>query len=235
LLRILIFGCLLVALAGVPGAFLQADTIQLPHGAELTVDFAMPGFDPNDPAALFPTTIGLDLAGSVPSGSATSTIPGSSQLYYSGFQLQVSLESTAGTVALPLFDADSWRLGLGTGTLVADATGGNTWMSSAEVAVSLNASEAIFSATGTAEFVIQNVGDAITIGLGPGYSLSNAILAPLTSDNGGVQSAGYLTGMSMTQDAISPSQISLVPEPAVLGLAAGGGLLLLLARRRLRR
>ncbi len=123
----------------------------------------------------------------MPAGSATAAIPGSSQSYYSGIMLQASLESIDGSVSLPLFDADAWRLGLATGTLVADSMGNNTAIASAEVAVSLNESEAIFGATGQAEFVIQNTGNTnFTIGLGPGYSLANAVLAPLTADNGGV-------------------------------------------------
>src|SRR5277367_1920692 len=164
LLRTLIYYCLLVATFGSRISALRADTIHLAHGAELTVDFAMPGFNPSNPGAPLPTTIGLDIVGSVPSGSTTGQIPGSSQDYYSGILLQASVESTDGSVSLPLFDADSWRLGLATGTLVADSTGSDRFMASALVAVSLNASEAIFGTTGQAQFVIQNLGGAITIG-----------------------------------------------------------------------
>ncbi len=227
LLRSLSFCCVLTAALGLPA---RADVIQLTQGSELTIDFAMPGFNPNNPGALFPTTIGLELVGSVPSGSAVAPIPGSSQSYFTGVLAQASLESSDGTVSLPLFDADSWRLGLSTGSLVADSTGGGAFIISAQVAVSLNASEAIFGTTGQAEFVIQNLGNAFTIGLGPGYSLSNAILAPLTANNGSVATAGYLQSTEMT----SPSNLAAVPEPAALGATTVGAAFLFWLRRRLK-
>jgi hypothetical protein len=142
---------------------LHAGTIQLAPASQLTVDFAIPGFSPGNPGALSPTTIGLELVGTVPLGTPTAQIPGSSQNYYSGILLNASLKSLDGAVSLPLFDADAWRLGLATGNLVAESTGvdadGNpTAVIFAEVAVSLNASEAIFGTSGEAEFVIQNLG-----------------------------------------------------------------------------
>jgi hypothetical protein len=232
LLRSLIYCCLLAATFGSPISALRADTIQLAHGAELTVDFAIPGYNASDPGALLPTTIGLDIVGSVPTGSTTEQIPGSSQDYYSGILLQASVESTDGLVSLPLFDADSWRLGMATGTLVADSTGSDRFMASAQVAVSLNASEAIFGTTGQAQFVIQNLGSAITIGLGPGYSLSNAILAPLTANNGSVETAGYLQGMQMSPQFTPLDSSVSVPEPAAFGVAATAGAVLFWLRRR---
>lgn len=230
--RGLTYSCLLLAALGFPTVALRANVIQLPQKSELTVDFAMPGFNPANPGALFPTTIGLEIVGTVPAGSATALIPGSSQSYFTSILAEASLESLDGSVSLPLFDADSWRLGLTTGTLVADSTGGDTFMISAQVAVSLNASEAIFGNTGQAQFVIQNLGSAFTIGLGPGYSLSNAILAPLTANNGSVETAGYLQSTQI----ISPANSSIVgvPEPATLGIAAAGCTLLFWLRRRIR-
>jgi hypothetical protein len=231
--RSLTYCCLLAAAFGLPVGALRADVIQLAHSADLTVDFAIPGFNPSNPGALFPTTIGLELVGSVPSGSATAPIPGSSQSYFTGILAQASLESPDASVSLPLFDADSWRLGLSTGTLVADSSGGNTFVIFAQIAVSLNASEAIFGSTGKAQFLIQNLGNAFTIGLGPGYSLSNAILTPLTANNGSVQTAGYLQSMEIT----SPSSTSVVavPEPAAFGVVTAGGAFLFWLRRRLKR
>jgi hypothetical protein len=232
LLRSLTYCCLLTAALGLPIGALRADVVQLSQGSELTIDFAMPGFNPSNPGALFPTTIGLELVGSVLSGSTATPIPGSSQSYFTGILAQAELESLDGSVSLPLFDADSWRLGLSTGTLVADSTGGNNFVIFAQVAVSLNASEAIFGTTGQAQFVIQNLGSAFTIGLGPGYSLSNAILAPLTADNGSVETAGYLQSMQMTSP--SNTSVSAVPEPAAFGVAIVGGALLFWLRRRVK-
>jgi hypothetical protein len=114
---------MLLAAECLPAVVLRAGTIQLAPASQLTVDFAMPGFNPNNPGALFPTTIGLELVGTVPGGSTTVNIPGSSQSYYSGILLNASLKSLDGTVSLPLFDADAWRLGLATGNLVAESTG----------------------------------------------------------------------------------------------------------------
>lgn len=100
----------------------------------------------------------------------------------------------------------------------------------ADAAVSLNASESIFGATGQAEFVIWNLGGQLTIGLGPGYSIANAILAPLSTGNGAVQTAGYVQTMEFAPGAISGTA---VPEPAVLGVTAAGAALLFWLRRRL--
>ena len=121
---------------------------------------------------------------------------------------------------------------MSTGTLVADSTGSDTFIIFAQVAVSLNASEAIFGGTGQAQFVIQNLGNSFTIGLGPNYSLSNAILAPLTSNNGAVETAGYLQSMQLSSPSVSA--VAAVPEPAAFGVAACGGALLFWLRRRLR-
>jgi PEP-CTERM motif len=233
LLRSLIYCCLLTAACALQSGVMRADTITLTPGSSLTVDFSLPGFDPSNPGALFPTTIGLDLVGAVPSGSTASPIPGSSQTYFSGIMLDASLKSLDGTVSLPLFDADSWRLGFATGTLVADSMGGNSAIAAAQVAVSLNESEAIFGATGQAEFVINDVSGVFVIGLGPGYSLQNAILAPLTADNGGVSTSGYVQGLQMSPAAVSSDALP-IPEPASLGIAAAGGAALFWLRRRLR-
>ena len=59
--RSLIYCCLLLAAEGLPVGVLRAGAIQLAPASQLTVDFAMPGFNPNNPGALFPTTIGLEL------------------------------------------------------------------------------------------------------------------------------------------------------------------------------
>jgi hypothetical protein len=99
-----------------------------------------------------------------------------------------------------------------------------------QVAVILNASEAVFGSAGQAQCVVQNFGNAFTVGLGPGYSLSRAILAPLTANNGNVETAGYLRCLEMT----SNTPITAIPQPAVLGVARAGGALLYGLRRRLR-
>jgi hypothetical protein len=207
--------------------------MQLAQGEQLTVVFALPGFNSGNPPGLLPTTISLELAGFAPPGSAIAPIPGSTQNYYSGILLQGSLQSTDGTISVPLFDADSWRLGLPTGDLVADAGFGGGASVYADVIVSLNTSEAIFGTSGQAEFTIKNLGAAFTIGLGPGYSLSNAILAPLSSDNGAVQTAGYLMSTETFGSAVHSAQTP-VPEPAAIGIAAVGGTLLYWLRKRIR-
>jgi hypothetical protein len=222
-LRILICFSPIIAAISLAGAA-RADIIQLATGAELIIAFEIPG----NSTSIFPTTIGLDLAGSVPAGSAVAAIPGSSAQYYSGILLQATLQSMNGLASLPLFDADAWRLGLPTGDLVADVTtgaAGGTAMADAQVAVSLNAAEAIFGTGGEAEFVLKNLGGQITIGLGPGYSLSNAILAPLTTANGQMQTAGYLQNLEVTA-APTLFTVASVPEPAGICLAIAGGAIL---------
>jgi len=233
LLRILI-ACFVLAAVNASFGVAHASTITLTHDEELSVIFAIAGYGGGNPAD-DPTSISLELAGFAPAGTATAAIPGSSQSYYSGILLQGSVQSTDGAVSLPLFDADSWRLGLPTGDMVADASSGGGATVYADVAVSLNLSQSLFGTSGQAEFVIQNLGSELTIGLGPGYSISNAILAPLSADNGAIDTAGYLVSEQTSSLPTLPgSQGTAVPEPAAIGVAAAGGAVIFWLRRRIR-
>jgi hypothetical protein len=207
----------------------RASIIQLEPNEELIVIFQMPGYSTDMSAASFPSLIGLELAGSVPSGSATAAIPGSSASYYSGMMLQASVQSSDGMLSLPLFDADSWRLGLPTGDVVAGVNPGGGAISYADVALSLSMSEALFGTSGQFEIAITNKGSEMTIGLGTGYSLSNAILATLTADGGAVQSAAYLESYQVLNPAqsvtpgFSAQTGAAVPEPGTTGATVIGG------------
>jgi hypothetical protein len=221
------------------GGIARADIIQLAPGETLTVIFAVPGFSAGNSASM-PTTVSLEVAGFAPTGASMAAIPGSSADYYPGILLHGSLQSLDGSVSLPLFDADSWRLGMSAGSLVADSSSGGAAMVYADVALSLSLSDALFGTSGQAEFIIQNEGSAMTIGLGPGYSLSNAILAPLSADNGAVDTGGYVLS-TQTSSRLSASseltsgQPTSVPEPAGIGMAMAGGAMIFLLRRRIRR
>jgi hypothetical protein len=229
--------CICATVFGSSGAA-RADIIQLSSGQELTVIFAVPGFSAGNTASL-PTTVSVELAGFAAPGAATGAIPGSSADYYPSILLQGSLQSLNGAISLPLFDADSWRLGMSTGNLVADSSSGGGATVYADAALSLTLAQSIFGTSGEAEFVIQNEGSALTIGLGPGYSLANAILVPLSADNGAVDTAGYIlstqTSSSLsTSPHLTGSQPTVVPEPSGLGAAIAGGAIVFWLRRRIR-
>src|SRR5579859_6584082 len=109
--------CLLAVLACLPGAA-WGNCILLPHGAELTVTFSLPNYNPGAP----PASVGLQIWGEPLAGEAVSALPNTTMNYFSGIMLQGWLESTDGAVATPLFSADCWRLGLSVGQLVAEST-----------------------------------------------------------------------------------------------------------------
>ncbi len=191
----------------------RADTLQLAPGAAISVSFSI---------SAFPSTVGFDLAGMTPSSATLAAIPGSSMEYYSGILLEGWLESQDGSVSVPLFDADAYRLGLPVGDIIAAAQYGGGTLSEAEAVISRNLADSLFGDSGRAQIVIRNMGGAFTIGL-DGYSLANAIVEPLS--DGKMQTAGH----SQTMQLSTP-----IPEPAVWSAIAGGCMLMFLIRNRLR-
>jgi hypothetical protein len=216
-LRFLLICCLLA----VTHSKASADLLQLATGAEMTVRFSIPNWSSASSPAALPALIGLQLVGPTPAGSASASIPGSTTQYYSGILLKGWIESLDGKVVSPLFDANASRLGLPTSSLVAEVLYGSGTMIDGEAYLSQNLAQSLFGTSGQGVFLIQNLGKSVTIGLGDGYAISNAVLEPITT-------AGYL----QTAGANQLIQVSLpVPEPA-LGAVVAASLLLFLTMRR---
>jgi hypothetical protein len=200
----------------------SADLLQLAQGSEMTVRFSIPGWSlTNSPAAL-PASVSLQLTGPSPAGSTLTAIPGSSAEYYSGILLKGWIRSLDGSASSLLFDADASRLGLAMGSLVAEALYGGGTMIEGDAYLSQNLAESIFGTSGQAEFLVQNLGKSISIGLGDGYSLNNAVVTPMTTS-------------AFLQSAGAEQQIGVavpVPEPALWGVLGAAALLLLMAIQR---
>jgi hypothetical protein len=216
-LRFLLICCLLA----VTHTKASADLLQLATGAEMTVRFSIPNRSSTSSPAALPALIGLQLVGPTPAGSTLSPIPGSTTQYYSGILLKGWIESLDGSVTSPLFDANASRLGLPSGSLVAEALYGTGTMIDGEAFLSQNLAESLFGTSGQGVFLIQNLGKSVMIGLGDGYALSNAVLEPITT-------AGYL----QTSGANQQIQVSVpAPEPALGALVAASLLLFLILRK----
>jgi hypothetical protein len=202
----------------------SADLLQLAQGSEMTVRFSIPGWSPTSSPAALPASVSLQLTGPSPAGSTLTAIPGSSAEYYSGILLKGWIRSLDGSSSSLLFDANASRLGLAMGSLVAEALYGGGTMIEGDAYLSQNLAESIFGTSGQVEFLVQNLGRSISIGLGDGYSLSNAVVTPMTT-SAFLQTAGaeQLIGVAVP-----------VPEPALWGVL-GPALLLLMAiqKRRL--
>jgi hypothetical protein len=215
---------LICCLLAVTHSKASADLLQLAPGAEMTVRFSIPNWSSTESPAALPALIGLQLVGPTPAGSTPTAIPGSTTQYYSGILLKGWIESLDGSVASPLFDANASRLGLPAGSLVAEVLYGTGTMIDGEAFLSQNLAESLFGTSGQGVFLIQNLGTSVTIGLGDGYALSNAVLEPITT-------AGYL----QTAGANQQIQVSVpAPEPA-LGAVVAAVLLLLLIFQKLSR
>jgi hypothetical protein len=172
------FLCLLAVLACLPGAA-WGNCILLPHGGELTVMFSLPDYNPGAP----PASLELQLWGEPLAGETATPLPNTTMNYFSGIMLQGWLESADGSVATPLFSADSWRLGLAIGQLVAESTYSGDAMIDAQAMLNFPLAQSIFGASagtsgGHAEFVLTNQGDDLMIGLND-YSLANAVVVPM--------------------------------------------------------
>jgi hypothetical protein len=216
-LRILLICCLVA----VTHAKARADLLQLAQGAEMTVRFSIPNWSSTNSAGALPALMGLQLVGPSPSGSTLSPIPGSTAQYYSGILLKGWIQSLDGSVSSALFDANASRLGLPKGSLVAEALYGGGTMIDAEAYLSQNLAESLFGTSGQAEFLIQNLGANLTIGLGDGYSINNAVIEPMLT-------AGYLQTAGATQQI---QVAAAVPEPALWGAVALTFLILFATRK----
>jgi hypothetical protein len=215
-LRLLMI-CLLLAAAPA-----SADLLQLAHGSEMTVRFSIPNWNTTSSSAALPASVSLELLGPAPTESTLTAIPGSSAEYYSEILLKGWIRSLDGSASALLFDANASRLGLATGSLVAEALYGGGTMIEGDAYLSQTLAESIFGTSGQAEFLVQNPGMGISIGLGDNYAMGNAVVTPMTTS-------------PFLQTAGAKQQVSVavpVPEPALWGVLTAALLLLIAIQKR---
>ena len=177
-------------------------------------------------ASPYPAEISFTLGG-LPVDLPTAAIPGTSASYTPGMLFSASLESTDGSISIPLFDSDAALLGLPDGDLVLGAgfrSGGSysgpVSVLSATVALNSAQTAELFSAaeleSGSEAFVIRllDVGDDITFGYS-GSPITTALSASLSSADGTL-SVGAVPLQVELQDCPEPGTIGLF----LMGLAA---------------
>ncbi|MDQ2900094.1 MAG: PEP-CTERM sorting domain-containing protein [Acidobacteriota bacterium] len=182
----------------------------------MTVQFGVGNYGRNNPGASpYPTSVDFQLFGPDLDPTKMALVPGSSQSYFSGYGVSGRLESMDGTTFLPLMDANATRLGLAAGSLlVGEGTfgGGEFAVIGASRALSLAQSQAIFGADASACIRLTNTGADLTIGLGAGYDIRDAISEPGIAGMGKVQTAGITRSVEITQ----------APEPGTWVLMIAG-------------
>jgi hypothetical protein len=189
-------------------------------GEEIDIQFGVWNYARNNPGSSpYPTQIGLQVLGQAGTGSL-----------FEGW-----IESVDDTVSVPLDDPNADLLGLPAGSLLVTpgtfAAGGGAPFDVAVidgyVYLSDAQSQALFGSNignynSAAQIVLLNMGAGFMLGIGPGYTVRNAVSEPGIGGDGPVETAGITGPVSVT-----------APEPATwLCIACGLGALAFLARRR---
>lgn len=187
-----------------------AQTFAYVHpGAQIEIQFGVWNYGWNNPGySPYPTEIGLELIGQPAAGSL-----------FDGW-----LESLDGTVSAP------FSLSVSPGSF--SAGGGSTidvTVIAGSVFLPEPTSQLLFGANignynSAARFRLLNLGDGFTLGIGPGYTVRNAVSEPGIGGDGPVHTAG-ITGKVVVSN----------PEPSTWLLLVGAiGLLVALHRIRRR-
>lgn len=230
-LLLLLLGTAVVRLPAGTIDVTEHESVNVRPGARLFIDFGVWSYGANNPGESgYPTALQLMVIAEQP-GVAPSTVPGSSAQYYEGWLFHAMLESLDGSVSVPFYDPNAALLGLPEGAVLAtrgtwSAGGGpprDVAVLNAFLSMPLAVSEALFGTNlgnydDAARIRLQNLGAALEVTLGPGYTVRNAISEPGVSGVGNAQTAG-LTGRVMYAN----------PEPATWLLLGAG--LALIARR----
>ena len=192
----------------------------VPSGEEIEIQFGVWNYARDNPGSSpYPTQIGLQVLGQAGTGSL-----------FEGW-----LESLDGTVSVPFDDPNAGLLGLPAGSLLVSpgtfgAGGGDPFdvaVIDGYVYLSEAQSQALFGSNignynSAAEIVLLNMGQGFMLGIGPGYTVRNAVSEPGIGGDGPVETAGITGLVSVT-----------APEPATwLSVAGALAALGFLARRR---
>ncbi len=200
-------------------------------GAGVTIDFGIWNYGLDNPGSSpYPASFDFSVITQDPDAT-TANAPGSAAAYYPGYLFQGWVESLDGSVSVPLYDPLAEQLGFNPGALLLAPgvfdSGSTPQLSvgvlSAMVNLSPEMAQALFGSSFTARMVLQNLGPAIVLGIGPGYTVRNAISEPDVTGAGPDTVAG-ITG-TVTVDN---------PEPATWTLAAGAAALFLVTSLRSR-
>ncbi len=184
------------------------------HGARLVAALSVAAYARANPDAPWPAEVGLEVLGPELAGVAASVLPGSTAEYYAGYAFEAWLVSADGSMRVPFFDPHALRLGLPDGTLLlspglvalsGDERGAVVLYGTAYVG------EGFFGPDLTARIELWNRGPGLTVGLGPGYTMRNAITAPGVRGMGPAETSGYVTRVELVN-----------PEPGTWLLIASG-------------
>lgn len=186
-----------------------AETFAYVHpGAQIEIRFGVWNYGRNNPGdSPYPTEIGLEIIGQLGTGSL-----------FEGW-----LESLDGTVSVP------FSLLVTPGSFAASGNPSiDVAVISGFVVIPESISELLFGANigsynSAARIRLVNLGDGFTLGIGPGYTVRNAVSEPGIGGDGAVHTAG-LTGQILVSN----------PEPSTW-LTLGGAIALLGTLRRLPR
>jgi hypothetical protein len=183
----------------------------LPQGAQLEIDFSVWNYAANNPGAPpYPTHLGLLIIGAAP-GLAAVTLPDSTSQYYPGFLFEAWLESPDGDAWAPFPDPLLLAPGVFT---QGDGVQRDVAVLASSLDLSLALSEAIFGQDFSGRIVVRNRGGNFDVGLGPGYTVRNAVLEPDVWGLGPRTVAGLTRQVTITN-----------PEPSTALLALGAALL----------
>jgi hypothetical protein len=194
---------------------------QVHQGATIFVDFGVRNYAVNNAGySPYPTGFGLKIITRVPEDE-TAGIPDSSAGYFAGYAFQGWIESLDGEVSTPLYDPRAAGLGFEEGTLlltpgILNSTG-PVGVVSGSASLTSQIAEELFGSRFTARIVLENLGPDVTLGIGPGYLVRNAVSVPGVTGLGPARVAAVVQTVTVAN-----------PEPATWALAAGAAALLLI-------
>jgi hypothetical protein len=212
---------------GVPFATLEP-------GQTMAFEFGVWNYGLNNPEySPYPTSIGFQALGLHPEGATTAPLPGTTQVYLTGYLFEGFLESLDGSVSVPLMDSLAARLGYGPGYLLAAPS---TVCNSAgcpletmsvlgTASFSLETSAALFGPNlnnyqNAAMIVLRNLGQPFVLGLGEPYTAGQSFIISGVSGAGPVQTAGIRGSVTTISN----------PEPSTFLLCGGALAAVALAR-----
>ena len=207
-------------------------------GQTMTFEFGVWNYGLNNPGySPYPTSIGFQALGLYPEGAATAQLPGTSQVYLTGYVFEGFLESLDGSVSVPLVDSLAARLGFEPGFLIAvpSTICNNAGCPQETMSVlgtasfSLETSTALFGPNlnnyqDAAVIVLRNLGQPFVLGLGDPYTVGQSFIISGVSGAGPVQTAGIRGTVTISN-----------PEPSTFLLCGGALAAVVLLRYRNRR